>query len=160
MNNRFKALVTGFIFLMAACGDPGNVPKEYIQKNKMSKILVDMTLADAYGNEVSALTAGAVTDSVRQENVKIYYKQILDLHQVSVKDFMASYNWYESHPDRMKDVFEKVQADIANRKNKLGNPVEENAPVKFRMKSFFPNADKAFLLPASDTVRPFIKRQP
>ncbi len=145
---------------MAACGDPGSVPKEYIQKDKMSQILLDMTLADAYGYEVSALTGAPMTDSVRQEKLKIYYKQILDLHQVSVKDFMASYNWYESHPDRMKDVFEKVQADIAARKNKLGNPVEENAPVKFRMKSFFPNADKAFLLPASDTVHPFIKRQP
>jgi len=159
MNNRFKALVAGFVFLMAACGDPGNVPKEYIQKDKMSKILVDMTLADAYGNEVSALTT-PLPDSVRLEKVKIYYKQILDLHHVSVKEFMTSYNWYESHPDRMKDVFEKVQADIANRKNKLGNPVEENAPVRHRLKSFFPNADKAFLLPASDTVRPFIKRQP
>ncbi|MGN7820287.1 DUF4296 domain-containing protein [Chitinophaga sp. 22536] len=159
MNNRFKALVAGFVLLMAACGDPGNVPKEYIQKDKMSRILVDMTLADAYSNEVSALTT-PLPDSVRQEKIKVYYKQILDLHKVSVKDFMASYNWYESHPDRMKDVFEKVQADIAARKNKLGNPAEENAPVRFRLKSFFPNAEKAFLLPASDTVRPFIKRQP
>ncbi|WP_223151799.1 DUF4296 domain-containing protein [Chitinophaga qingshengii] len=144
---------------MAACSDPTAVPKEYLQKDKMSKILADMTMADAYGNEVSAMTA-PMPDSVRQEKVKIYYKQILDLHKVSVKDFMASYNWYESHPDRMKEVFEKVQADIANRKNKLGNPVDENAPVMFRLKGLFPYADKAILLHTSDTVRPFIKRQP
>ncbi|WP_212002310.1 DUF4296 domain-containing protein [Chitinophaga sp. HK235] len=159
MNNSFKALITGLIILTASCGEPGNVPKQYIGKEEMSRILVDMTLADAYGNEVSAETL-RLPDSLRQEKIKILYKQVLDLHHVSVKDFMKSYNWYEMHPDRLKDVYEKVQANIDMRRNKLGNPTDENAPVMFRLKGFFPHADKAFLVPVSDTVRPFIKRQP
>ena len=159
MKKSIKALITGILFLAAACGEGDRVPREYIDKEKMSNILVDMTIADAYSNEMSAETL-RLPDSLRQEKVKVFYKQILDLHHITVKDFTTSYAWYESHPDRMKEMFELVQASITARKNKLGNPIEENAPLMFRLKSFFPNAENVILVPKSDTTRPFVKRQP
>lgn len=158
MKKSISALITAVIFLAVACGEGDRVPGEYIDKEKMSGILVDMTIADAYSNEMSAETL-RLPDSLRQEKVKVFYKQILDLHKVTVKDFTTSYAWYESHPDRMKEMFELVQASITARKNKLGNPIEENAPLMFRLKSFFPNAEHVILVPKSDTTRPFVKRQ-
>jgi hypothetical protein len=150
------ALLVLFLF---ACGDGDKVPRKYISKDEMTSILVDMSLADAYSNEQQVdLTFTPMSDSLRQQRVKIFYKQILDLHKVSVQEFMESYRYYESHPNRLKEVFQQVQADIANRKQRLGNPIDENAPVRFRLKSIFPYADSVLLLPRVDTTRPFVKR--
>lgn len=148
-----------FVFFLFACGDGDQVPRKYISKENMTAILVDMSIADAYSNEQQMTPPYTpMNDSLRQERVKIYYKQILDLHKVSVKEFMESYRYYESHPDRLKEVFQLVQADIAARKQRIGNPVDENAPVRYRLKSIFPYADSVLLLPKVDTTRPFVKR--
>lgn len=157
---KYAALALLVLFL-SACGDGDKVPRKYLSKETMTGILVDMSIADAYSNEQQMqVTYTPNFDSLRQEKVKIYYKQILDLHKVSVKEFMESYRYYESHPNRLKEVFQMVQTDIASRKQRLPNQVDENAPLRFRMKSIFPYADSVLLLPKVDTVRPFIKRQP
>jgi len=159
MKNSFAlALLVLFLF---ACGEGDQVPSKYLSKETMSSILEDMSIADAYGNEQQAQIAFSPNfDSIRQERVKIYYKQILDLHKVSVKEFMESYKYYESHPSRLKEVLQLVQADLAVKKQRLGNPIDENAPLRFRMKSIFPYADSVLLLPKADTIKPFVKRQP
>ncbi|MFY0252353.1 DUF4296 domain-containing protein [Chitinophaga sp. 30R24] len=162
MNQISKYTALGLIVLLLfACGEGENVPSKYLSKEKMSSIMVDMSLADAYSNELlvqQPYTPAA--DSLRQERVKVYYRQVLDLHKVSVKEFMESYRYYEAHPNRLKDVLELVQSNLAVRKLQLGNPMDENAPVRFRVKSIFPYADSVLLLPKSDTIRPFVKRQP
>lgn len=149
-----------FVLFLFSCGDGDNVPSKYMSKEKMSSILEDMSIADAYSNELQlSATYSPNYDSVRQEKVKIYYKQILDIHKVTVKEFMESYKYYESHPSRLKEVLQIVQTDVAAKKQRLGNPIEENAPLRFRVKSLFPYADSVLLLPKADTIRPFVKRQ-
>ncbi|RAK40936.1 UNVERIFIED_ORG: uncharacterized protein DUF4296 [Chitinophaga ginsengisegetis] len=160
MMMKYASLALLVVFLVA-CANSDQVPRKYISKERMTGILVDMSIADAYSNEQQMqVTYTPNFDSLRQEKVKIYYKQILDLHKVTVKEFMESYRYYESHPNRLKEVFQMVQTDIASRKQRLPNPIDENAPLRFRMKSIFPYADSVLLLPKTDTTRPFIKRQP
>lgn len=151
------ALVGGFLF---ACGDGENVPKKYISKEEMSGILRDMAMADSYSNEVIMNNFHTINDSLRQNTLKVYYKQILDLHKISVPQFMESYKYYEAHPNRLKEVLQLVQADLDKRKQRLGEPVDENAPVRYRIKNLFPNADSVILLPKADTLIPFVKRHP
>ena len=151
------ALLGSFLF---ACGDGDNVPKQYLGKDKMSGILRDMAIADAYSNDQMLTNYHNYSDSIRQNILKVYYKQILDLHHVSVQEFMTSYKYYESHPNRLKEVLQMVQGDLDTRKEKLGTLYEENAPVRLRIKNMFPYADSVILLPKSDTAIPFIKRNP
>ncbi|RFS24552.1 DUF4296 domain-containing protein [Chitinophaga silvatica] len=146
--------------LLFACGDGENVPRQYLSKKEMSGILRDMAIADAYSNEQMMSTFHTFSDSLRQNTLKVYYKQILDLHKVTVPEFMTSYRYYESHPDRLKEVLQMVQDDITARKDKLGSLADENAPVRFRIKNMVPIADSLILLPKTDTVIPFIKRHP
>lgn len=155
---KYTALTLIVLFLFA-CGDGDKVPGQYISKEKMSNILEDMSIADAYSSEYQAGSYSPNYDSVRQEKVKIYYKQILDIHKVSVKEFMESYRYYESHPSRLKEVLQMAQANVAAKKQRLGNPIEENAPVRYRLRTIFPYADSVLLLPRIDTIRPFVKRQ-
>ncbi|HVI46550.1 MAG TPA: DUF4296 domain-containing protein [Chitinophaga sp.] len=154
-----KLIVTGMCLYFISCADAGKVPAKIIAKQKMSAILIDMSLADAYGNDATAETM-RLPDSLRQEKIKVYYKQILNLHQVSVPEFTSSYAWYEEHPDRLREVFEIVQAEISKMKSKLGDPADENAPIKYRLKRLFPYAEKVIALPGADTIRPFVKRLP
>ncbi|MCW3463295.1 DUF4296 domain-containing protein [Chitinophaga nivalis] len=161
MKNKMKTgvLAVSLVFLFA-CGQGDRVPKEYLSKTKMSSILVDMALADAYGSEMMLHEIQVPqADSLRQEKVKIYYKQILDLHKVTVKEFTESYKYYESHPNRFREVLQIAQASISEQKNKLGNPMDEHTPVFIRLKTIFPYAEKVILI-KPDTTLPFIKRQP
>ncbi|MDQ0107799.1 hypothetical protein J2T02_002920 [Chitinophaga terrae (ex Kim and Jung 2007)] len=161
MKNILKyAIVALAGVLLFACGDGENVPKKYMSKEEMSAILRDMSIADSYGNEQIMNNFHIINDSLRQNTQKVYYKQVLDLHKVTVPQFMESYQYYEAHPNRLKEVLQMVQADLEARKQRLGDPVDENAPVRFRLRNIFPNADSIMLLPKSDTVIPFVKRHP
>lgn len=153
------AALTLIVLFLFACGDGDKVPGQYISKETMSSILEDMAMADAYSSEYQSGSYSPNYDSIRQEKVKIYYKQILDLHKVSVKEFMESYRYYESHPSRLKEALQMAQTNIAAKKQRLGSPVDENAPVRYRLRNIFPYADSVLLLPRMDTLRPFVKRQ-
>ncbi|MBV8255738.1 MAG: DUF4296 domain-containing protein [Chitinophaga sp.] len=158
--NYFKKLSAAacMIFLFA-CGDAERTPKGIMPPDKMSAVLRDLTIAEAYGNNVSS-DQPILFDSLRQEKIKVYSKQVLDLNHVTVKEFTTSYAWYEAHPDRLREVLNTVQADIMARKNKAPDMGEMSAPAAYRLRTIFPYAERAILLKAnSDTIRPFIKRQ-
>ncbi|MGF6846277.1 hypothetical protein QFZ51_001512 [Chitinophaga sp. W3I9] len=87
MMMKYASLALLVVFLVA-CANSDQVPGKYISKEHMAGILVDMSIADAYSNEQQMqVTYTPNFDSLRQEKVKVYYKQILDLHKVSVKEF-------------------------------------------------------------------------
>lgn len=145
--------------MLFACGDGDKIPGQYLSREEMKDLLRDMAIADSYGNEQQMQTGFLPnSDSLRQERIKVYYKQILDLHKVGVKQFMDSYRYYEGHPSRLKEVLQMVQSDLAVRKQKLGEPVDVSLPVRYRVKTIFPYADSVLLLPKVDTTRPFVKR--
>ncbi len=158
--NYFKKLSAAacMIFLFA-CGDADRTPKGIMPPDKMTVVLRDLTIAEAYGNNVSS-DQPIMFDSLRQEKIKLYSKQVLDLHHVSVKEFTTSYAWYEAHPDRLRDVLNKVQEDIVASKNKAPDMGEMSAPAAYRLRNIFPNAEKALLLSnGTDTIKPFIRHQ-
>jgi hypothetical protein len=109
------------VLCVAACGDKDRVPREILSKDSMAAVLLDMNLAEAYGrNMMNTATnrpdTGRVADSLREIRVKTLYAQVLQLHHLSVEEFMKSYQFYESHADRMEDVY-KIMSDTANARN-------------------------------------------
>ncbi|MFB6455159.1 DUF4296 domain-containing protein [Chitinophaga sp. Hz27] len=156
-----KKLSTAAIITLSlfACGDADRTPKGIMSPDDMKDVLVDLNIAEAYGNNMSYSNA-ATFDSLRQEKIKIYSKQVLDLHHISVKEFYTSYTWYEDHPDRMKAVMLTVQEEITKRKNKAPEMGEQSAPLKFRLRIIFPYAEKHLLVSdGTDTTKPFIRHQ-
>lgn len=157
----FKKLsAVAFLVILFACGDKDRIPRDIMKPEEMSAVLADLTIAEAYGNNLVMNSNPQHYDSMRQEKVKVYSKQVLDLHHVSPKDFYNSYTWYEQHPDKLSAVLSQVTANLTERKNKAPDMGELSAPVAYRLRAIFPNAEKAILLSAnSDTTKPFIKRQ-
>jgi hypothetical protein len=97
-----------------ACGEAGKVPKGVFPKEKMRDVLLDMVMADAYSYE-NPDPRMPLADSVRRNREKVFYKQILDIHHITQAEFKKSYDWYESRPDRMKEVYD-LMMEVATAK--------------------------------------------
>lgn len=100
--------------LLFACGQADRVPGDVLPKEKMRDILLDMNFADVYGRE--QMDTVRIADSIREQNVKRYYVQILQIHGVTREEFMRSYRFYESHPDRLEEVYKAMQEVLARKK--------------------------------------------
>gem|GEM_PF-6064730 len=101
--------------ILTACGEAGKVPKGVIEQEKMTQILMDMNFADVFSREMPNAFL-AHTDSAREQQLKESYLQILQLHKVSVKEFMDSYSYYESHADKLKIMYDSMEARVKRMK--------------------------------------------
>lgn len=96
---------------LASCSRDEEIPSGVIGRETMSAILLDMQLASTF-NE-SYRPGGAPYDpSKHNEQVKVYYRQILALHHTDKQAFLKSYAYYEAHPDQMKRLYERMQKVI------------------------------------------------
>lgn len=154
-----KIILTGVLILgAAACGQGDKVPDNVLSKEKMSAILLDMNLADAYSYDITPMRGMPVPDSIRQLKVKEYYRQILDLHHISVKDFMSSYRYYEAHANRLKEVYDMMQAEITRQKN-VAEGEERRQRYAEDPGAFFPYPKNTVISKKQDTIFPFLKRK-
>ena len=135
-----KAIALFILFLCMACGQNGAVPRNIVSKEKMRDILLDMNLAESYGRnlsgDVSQRDTGRVADSLREIKVKVLYTQVLQLHGVTIEEFMKSYHYYENHADRMEEVY-KMMNDSAQAHQSITEQLrrakEEQKPVWEKM---------------------------
>lgn len=143
--------------MAAACGQADKVPPNVLSKEKMRDVLLDMNIADAHSYDIRPVEGMPLPDSIRLLKVKEYYRQILDLHQVSVKEFMKSYSYYESHPDRLKEVYVMMQA-AAGQKRSIMEGEERRLQYAAEPSMFFPYPNNAVISKKQDTILPFLKR--
>ncbi|MBX6379745.1 DUF4296 domain-containing protein [Thermoflavifilum aggregans] len=117
------------LIMIAGCKHHERVPKSYIQPEEMKNILLDMQAAQAYVDNMPY-------DSLhlRQEKLKYYYQQILELYHLNHQEFMRSYEYYVMHPVIMKMVYDSLLADVKRRqvmvdsmliKKRFQHPIEK-----------------------------------
>lgn len=155
-----RRLISIFFLLCAglACGDADREPRGVMPKEKMGSILLDMTMADALSSEIGEGSMIPVTDSIRQGKVKVYYKQILELHHVSVEEFMRSYQFYESHPNRLKEVFGLMLTEAGKRKALQEKLELARMPVDSSLHMYFPNSGKSVISGKGKVRVPFVRK--
>jgi hypothetical protein len=95
--------------LLSACNRQNSVPRNVIGINKMSSILLDMQMAEAYNNTGFADTNRNINP---QHQLKVFYAQILMLHHTDTAAFFKSYHFYEQHPDLIKKLYGIMLASI------------------------------------------------
>lgn len=115
--------IAGILFLtagLAACGEADRTPKGVLEKKEMRDILLDMNYADVYSREqmMEGRNAADITEAMRDSANKILYAQILLLHETSTETFMKSWQFYESHPDRLEGIY-KEMGDIVRRQREV-----------------------------------------
>lgn len=153
-----KIVIAVLLLGAVACGNADKVPSNILSKEKMRDILLDMNMADAYSYDISPMRGVPLPDSMRQIKVKEYYRQILDLHHISVKEFMFSYRYYESHANRLKEVYDMMQASIAQDR-KILEGEDRMQQYADNPGSFFPYPKNTVISKKQDTIFPFLKRK-
>lgn len=153
MKNMRKTAGIFVLSLMLACGKADRTPSDVLPEDKMRDILLDMNYADVAGRDQIVDTA-QVSDSVKEERVKVYYAQILQLHGVTRETFMRSYRFYEAHPNRFETIY-KEMGEIVRRRREVMDSADNarrdrearEAGVKTRRDSlFWPSSDSLKLI--------------
>lgn len=99
------------VFVIAAGCNPSS-PK-IIPVNKMTKVMWDMIQVDEF---TTGFLAKDSSKNLKLERMKLY-KQVFSLHQVSEKEYFASFKYYTARPDLFKRVVDSL-SEIASREQR------------------------------------------
>lgn len=154
----YRIIAVCLVLLITACGEADKVPKDVLSKEKMRDVLLDMNMADAYSTMTDDDQSNViVSDSMRKERAKVYYRQILDLHKLTPKEFNHSYAYYEAHPNKFKEVYDMMFTAVSNDKNMLDVNQRRQEYVK-NPRSLLPVNNNSLNSGEQDTLIPFVKK--
>jgi len=154
----YRIIAVCLVLLITACGEADKVPKDVLPKEKMRDVLLDMNLADVYSSTADDDQPNViVSDSVRKQRLKVYYRQVLDLHKLSPEAFRHSYAYYESHPNKFKEVYDMMFASVTSDKNMLELNLKRHEYVTNR-RSLLPVNNNSLISGEQDTLIPFVKK--
>jgi len=152
----YRIIAVCLVLLITACGEADKVPKDVLSKEKMRDVLLDLNMADAYAGQ-SEDGGLVLSDSIRVSRLKVYYRQILDLHKLTPEQFNHSYAYYEAHPNKFKAVYDMMMTSITTEKNGLELNVRRKEYVTNRH-SLLPVNNNTLNSRDQDTVIPFVKK--
>lgn len=152
----YRIVIVFLLLFTIACGQADKVPDGVLSKEDMRDVLIDMNIADVYSSE-STDQGIPLPDSIRQNKVKVYYSQILQLHKLTPKEFSESYAFYESHPDRMKEVYDMMKDVLAVDKDAVENAVRIKEYID-NPKALLPFGNNVLISNTRDTIIPFVKK--
>lgn len=101
--------------LMLVVGCKPTVPSEYIQPDEMEDILYEYHLSQAVAK------SGDVENEALNKNM--YFRSVLEKHQVTEADFDSSLVYYYSHVYRLKDIYSHVNERLTETAKDLGAAV-------------------------------------
>jgi len=98
-----KLIICFFVFIIVSC--QSSVPKNVLPPAKMQSVMWDMMQADAMAEYYSSRDS-ALTDLAKHVN---NYQNVLAIHKISKEDFKRSLTYYQSHPSKLKPIFDSLQ---------------------------------------------------
>jgi hypothetical protein len=105
--HKYFAIATCCIIVSCSSG-PGS---DVIPADKMEDILTDMHYADTYSVMVhDSLNAQG---NKNKDSLALYYRSILQHHNVSVEDFNESVKWYKINPEQLDSVYAAIIPKIS-----------------------------------------------
>ncbi|MBW8685468.1 DUF4296 domain-containing protein [Chitinophaga rhizophila] len=153
----YRIIAVCLVLLITACGEADKVPADVLPKEKMRDVLLDMNLADSYAGLEEDGISVVVSDSVRKERLKVYYRQILDLHKLTPQEFDHSFKYYESHPDKLKNIYDMMFSMVSKDKESLDADLR-NKEYTTNINSLLPVNNNTIIWGGQDTLIPFVKK--
>ncbi|SFD12759.1 protein of unknown function [Chitinophaga sp. CF118] len=152
----YRIVIVFLLLFTIACGQADRVPDGILSKEDMRDVLIDMNMADVYSSE-NGDHGMPLPDSVRQHQVKIYFSQILQLHKLTHQQFKKSYDFYESHPDRLKEVYDMMKDVVTAEKDVVENESRIKEYIN-NPKALLPFGKNVLISDVRDTIIPFVKK--
>ncbi len=94
-----------------------NTSPEPIPINKMTKLLLEMHLAEAYAQHMPK--DSGQTSIKNEDSLLIYNAQILKANNITEKDFQNSINWYKTKPELLDSIYQTMLTDITILQSKV-----------------------------------------
>lgn len=120
--NNFIVIFIVLFSLIVACKNKEQAP---IEVSKMKDILTDVHLAEAYS---SLIVKDSVQKKVFNKNIDslaLFYKIILNKHQVTLTQFDEALQWYSLHPQLLDTAYASVVPILERMKSASSNPIKK-----------------------------------
>lgn len=120
MSQRLFIVFTFLLFTLANCSDDPKKPKNLIEEDKYTDLLVELQLIRSYGEnaETDSATIDSLTSSVFQK------------YNVSSEAFMKSHEYYERFPkqqnERIGNAIEQLKMDKVGSSDTLRDTLSRN----------------------------------
>lgn len=113
MTNILKINLFFCFVLVLSCTNSNEQAKKQVPEDKMVSILSD----------IHVLEAKLEGDNMPQDSLasylKYYYSSIFEEHGVEEEKFKATLDYYEHHPTKMDELYEKVVGELSKREADL-----------------------------------------
>jgi len=103
---------TYLLFFIALCSLVCcQTDKPPISIDQMSKVLLDMHLAESYAQQMPKPVDHYTLKN--EDSLRKYHAGILKKYQLSEKQFLQDLHWYTNHPTLLDSVYQIMLTDIA-----------------------------------------------
>jgi len=96
-------------FIIIACDPKAKIPKDVISRSKMTNILVDAYLVEAYLNNPKTMNK---SDSLLSDTV---YNYLYAIHKVKKQDVQYSLRFYIEHPQLLDEIYKDVIMELSRK---------------------------------------------
>ncbi|MBQ3691126.1 MAG: DUF4296 domain-containing protein [Bacteroidales bacterium] len=117
---RYRKFFTAFV-MSAAFFSSCSGPQPSIKMDKFAQIVYDMHFTDA------VLDVARFDDKNLKSDSVSYYNNLFKKYDITRKTFVEEIEWYTQHPDKYKELYEKVMKIVAQEEKRAE---EEKAAAK------------------------------
>src|SRR5690606_13809056 len=97
------------LLFFTTIGCKNKIPPPPVPSQKMTEILTDISIAEAYSVEIArADTTRTRKGNKNYDSLSDFYADILAKHQVDKEVFTQTMEYYKHHPDTLKAVLDAV----------------------------------------------------
>lgn len=109
------------IFLLAACSDADEIPKDILPQEKIEPVLWDIIVADQFYRDY--ILKDSLLKPVKNERYKLY-EEVFAFHKISRPVFEKSFRYYSEHPKLLKNLFDSLSASANKKVNEVYTPLK------------------------------------
>lgn len=119
-----KLLLFAFVILLLLPSCKDDKSEEHLSREKMIDLLTDIHIAEVYSSMAGDSLHRVLTKNI--DSVAVYYKSILNHHNLSLEEFRNSLDWYSHNPAEMDSVYIGIQNKLITMESVVGSPKEED----------------------------------
>lgn len=103
MTRFFSVLI---LLVLISCNNESKKKEIIIEKEKMTDVIRDVTLAETYVEYFLKKDTSINKDTLLKREIE----KVLSIHKIDVQTFSASYRYYKYHPELFKDIVDSANA--------------------------------------------------
>jgi hypothetical protein len=117
-----RVIVCVCLVLMVSCGD--KMPDNVMGPAKMQAVLWDKMQADEMADYYVTTDSTWNNPQKRQQ----LYRAVYQVHNITKEQFETSYNWYLTHPSKLKAILDSLQSFGERKQNVQPDTLKNERP--------------------------------